>query len=368
MWRITTALTVLTLVNNVSPKQQGPELRLSEVATLKNHDTYVRHVVYVGNASRAVSVDPAGTVSVWSLDDLRLVQTLNPVQGIAYAALVPNDSAMLVLPKAKRSMTYLRLDGERRRLEVNCERMKKREYLVLNLFCRVSESSKYALVGSGDVNPPVFFLVSLKHHDCVRTFSTRLRMDYRRAIRGDISPDDQFVAGAFELTQELKDSSPSPGALYLWSLSSGKRVHIYEEQKTTILDLRFTKDNRSIVSADEEGHVRQWAVQPAKLLRTFARPDPALPVVEISLLEDKELLFGISQRCIYIWSMKTGVLLQETLAPDSANFVTMCVIPARKLLLTGCTDHTVRVWEIKGLDSEVNQGRKRGHQCAGLSR
>lgn len=136
------------------------------------------------------------------------------------------------------------------------------------------------------------------------------------------------------------------GKIKIWNTSSGFCSVTFTEHSGGITGLLFAQSGISILSASLDGTIRAFDLLRYRNFRTFTSPEPT-QFSCLALDPSGELVCAGCQDTfqIYIWSMKTGRLL-DVLAGHEAPIADIIFNPIRSFLASASWDNTVRLWDV----------------------
>lgn len=144
------------------------------------------------------------------------------------------------------------------------------------------------------------------------------------------------------------------GSVTLWSVATGKSLHILSGQTDTIESLAFSPDGKTLATGSHDTTVKLWDVATGKEALTFAggvdsTAKAASPqgVEFVAFSPDgKVVASGTDTGWIVIWTAATGKVLLR-IAEGNFNLVNTAVFsPDGRTLITGQNDKTVKVWNL----------------------
>ncbi len=131
---------------------------------------------------------------------------------------------------------------------------------------------------------------------------------------------------------------------------TGKVVGSAGRHDRLIWCMEFSPDGRRLATASNDGTVRVWAWNPARLGR-FQEPELTLPVNVIGYgdrlafsHDGRRLATGGEEHTVKIWDAKTGQELQ-TLRGHSGDVFAVAFSPDGRWLASAGEDTTVRLWD-----------------------
>jgi WD40 repeat protein len=144
------------------------------------------------------------------------------------------------------------------------------------------------------------------------------------------------------------------GSVILWSVATGKPLHILSGQTDTIESLTFSPDGKTLATGSADTTVKFWNVATGKETLTFtggvdsaAKAESPQGVEFIAFSPDGAVVAsGTDSGWIVIWAAATGKVLLR-IAEGNFNLVNTAVFSRDgKTLITGQNDKTVKVWNL----------------------
>ena len=147
-------------------------------------------------------------------------------------------------------------------------------------------------------------------------------------------------------TGQLIATGGYDGKIKVWNTVSGFCSVTFTEHQGGITGLLFAQSGISILSASLDGTIRAFDLLRYRNFRTFTSPEPT-QFSCLALDPSGELVCAGCQDSfqIYIWSMKTGRLL-DVLAGHEAPISDIVFNPIRAFLASASWDNTVRLWDV----------------------
>src|SRR5262245_32674770 len=169
-------------------------------------------------------------------------------------------------------------------------------------------------------------------------------------------------------------SGSHDGTIRIWDLESGKELNRYEGHEGTVYGLDVTRDGRLLLTGGEDKTIRLWEIETGKEVRRFEGHTDKVRAVAFSA-DGKQAVSGglFSDPTVRVWDVETGKELSKyTVAavparnrpnigfrkaniygfgpfpfPDEPGGISSVAFsPDGKLVLAGCMDNVLRVFEL----------------------
>ncbi|GAB1610565.1 periodic tryptophan protein 2 homolog [Argonauta hians] len=149
------------------------------------------------------------------------------------------------------------------------------------------------------------------------------------------SPDGQFIV-----------TGGDDAKVKVWNVTSGTCFVTFTEHTAGVTGVTFNQQGQVVLSSSLDGTVRAFDLNRYRNFRTFTSPqasqfssltiDPSGDIVCAGTIDSFE---------IYVWSMKTGRLL-DVLSGHEGPVSDLKFSPSRAVLASGSWDKTVKLWDI----------------------
>uniref|UniRef100_A0A1D1ZDQ3 Periodic tryptophan protein 2 n=1 Tax=Anthurium amnicola TaxID=1678845 RepID=A0A1D1ZDQ3_9ARAE len=150
------------------------------------------------------------------------------------------------------------------------------------------------------------------------------------------SPDSQKLA-----------TGADDNKVKVWIASSGSCFITFSEHTNAVSAVHFVAGKESLLSASLDGTVRAWDLIRYRNFRTFTTPSPKQFVSLTSDESGEVICAGTLDYEIFVWSMKTGHLL-DVLTGHGGPVHGLMFSPTHNILASSSWDKTVRLWDIFG--------------------
>ncbi|GFY96992.1 periodic tryptophan protein 2 [Actinidia rufa] len=150
------------------------------------------------------------------------------------------------------------------------------------------------------------------------------------------SPDSQLLA-----------TGADDNKIKVWTVSSGFCFVTFSEHTNAVTALHFMSSNHCLLSASLDGTVRAWDLFRYRNFRTFTTPSSKQFVSLASDQSGEVICAGtLDSFEIFVWSMKTGRLLDVLSGHKGPVHGLMFSPPTNAILTSSSWDKTVRLWDV----------------------
>lgn len=143
------------------------------------------------------------------------------------------------------------------------------------------------------------------------------------------------------------------GKVKIWSALTGFCISTFSDHSGEVTSVRFSKNNRVLLSASSDGTIRAVDLIRYRHFKTLTTPRP----VQFSCMEadaSGELVMAGTHDTweIFVWSLQTGVIL-DVLAGHSGPIQKLHFDPVRQRLVSASWDRTIRTWDLYSREKHV---------------
>ncbi|KAI8761618.1 periodic tryptophan protein 2 [Biomphalaria glabrata] len=136
------------------------------------------------------------------------------------------------------------------------------------------------------------------------------------------------------------------GKVKVWNSMSGFCFVTFNEHTGEITGVKVTQNGRSVLSSSIDGTVRAFDLTRYRNYKTFTSPKPdQFSCLAVDGSGEIVCAGGTNEFLIYVWTMKTGRLLQ-TLAGHEGPISALDFSQSDSVLASGSWDKTVKFWNI----------------------
>ncbi|BFZ24305.1 hypothetical protein BsWGS_27344 [Bradybaena similaris] len=136
------------------------------------------------------------------------------------------------------------------------------------------------------------------------------------------------------------------GKVKVWNATSGFCYVTFNEHAGEITGVKVTQNGKSVLSSSLDGTVRAFDLTRYRNYKTFTSPKPdQFSCLAVDSSGEIVCAGGSNEFMIYVWTMKTGRLLQ-TLAGHEGPISALDFSQTDAVLASGSWDKTVKLWGI----------------------
>uniref|UniRef100_A0A0B7A3F6 Small-subunit processome Utp12 domain-containing protein n=1 Tax=Arion vulgaris TaxID=1028688 RepID=A0A0B7A3F6_9EUPU len=136
------------------------------------------------------------------------------------------------------------------------------------------------------------------------------------------------------------------GKVKVWNSMTGFCFVTFSEHAGEITGVKVTQNGKSVMSSSLDGTVRAFDLTRYRNYKTLTSPKPdQFSCLAVDGAGEIVCAGGSNEFMIYVWTMKTGRLLQ-TLAGHEGPISALDFSPSDGVLASGSWDKTVKLWEI----------------------
>ncbi len=153
--------------------------------------------------------------------------------------------------------------------------------------------------------------------------------------------------------RSLALSGCTDGSLRVWSLPDGELLHTLSGHRGAVTACAGSEPGATpgvAVSGSTDGVVRVWGLRGGNLLHMLRGHTAAIKAVTLGTHNDQPVVIAASEdRTLRVWRLSDGQPVARL--EGHAEAVVCCAFGADGRILSGSLDGTLRVWEIRGVES-----------------
>ncbi len=130
-------------------------------------------------------------------------------------------------------------------------------------------------------------------------------------------------------------------SIKMWNVNTGAEICKFEGHTKKVNSVAFSRDEKKIISASEDGTIKLWDVARGELIKTFTGHEYGVKSVVFS--QDKKTIISVSRNEVKVWDVKTCVEVDvfKVCADDLVGFSS-----DRKIF--ACNDSKeISVWDVE---------------------
>lgn len=167
------------------------------------------------------------------------------------------------------------------------------------------------------------------------TYVLKQQGHYFDVATASYSPDGALIA-----------TGADDSKVKLFQLNSGFCFVTFSDHTAPVTCVRFLSSGHAVLSASLDGTVRAFDLVRYRNFRTLTTPTPTqFGSLAVDASGDIVVAGGLDNFQIYVWSLKTGRLL-DALAGHEGPVCGLMFSPTQPLLASCSWDRTVRIWDV----------------------
>jgi WD40 repeat protein len=195
-------------------------------------------------------------------------------------------------------------------------------------------------------SPDVKMLAAVHYNDKAKAYTLSLHdVETQQALNTAVHTSKTPLKIAFSKDGKTLVSADGEGNAILWKASTGKQRGACEIHKmAAINDVAIDPDGKILATASEDKTIKLWDLDKGELKNNLTGHDDAVLCLAYSK-DGKYLASGGKDHNVKIWDAATGKELANIEA--HLNHVTcLAFSPDGKTLVTGSADKYVRLWDV----------------------
>jgi WD40 repeat protein/energy-coupling factor transporter ATP-binding protein EcfA2 len=308
-----------------------------EIQTLKGHTEWVQAVAVTPDGKHAISGSSEKTLRVWDIESGEEIQTLKGHTDGVYAVAVMPDGKHAITGSDDDTLRVWNIESgeEIQTLESHTDGV----YAVA-----VTPDGKHAITGSDENTLRVWDIESGEE---IQTLT-----DHTDAVDAvAVTPDGKHAISA------SRDKT-----LMVWDIESGKKLRTLKGHADAVDAVAVTPDGKHAISGSGDNTFKVWDIESGEEIQTFKGHTswvyaviPILKVLKdylrsvdvVAVTPDgKHAISGSSDNTLRVWDIKSGNKLRR-LKGHTGVVSAVAVTPDGKHTISASRDKTLRVWDIE---------------------
>ena len=291
------------------------------------HPGWVNGLDVSNDGSQAITICDDGRIRLWSLEDAKLLRTIEPAKNVLFTSvdISPDGSLAAAACAAEASVQMWQLDtGE----EITIDQ---RPWLKLGNRSGILWSAKFApqggqllTIGGNDAQ-----LWDINSQQRVVRFTP-----HGTVASADISPDGKLlVTGSWDRSAKI------------WNVATGKAIRKLDGvHKQFINSVEFSPDGTLVLTASDDGTARFWRVDTGETVPPILAGHTGRVLQARFSPDGSKVLTTSGDKTARIWDAKTGQTLQ-TLTGHQWGVLCGQFSPTADRVITGGDDDEAIIWD-----------------------
>ncbi|KAJ3153099.1 hypothetical protein HDU89_000727 [Geranomyces variabilis] len=178
--------------------------------------------------------------------------------------------------------------------------------------------------------------------------------------------------------------------IVVWNVKNFKSEKVIDAHKGVIYQVEFTADSKRVISGSDDGRVSVWDWKTGGLIHSFMRHPSAVRCFDFSHANPDRIICGRGDGNTTTWDTGYSALL-DNIEPDAewsqnalehslmgwadphkhhtGAILALQISPNNRLLATGATDHTCKLWSItsyakdyESVQQEIRDADRQSHK------
>ena len=137
------------------------------------------------------------------------------------------------------------------------------------------------------------------------------------------------------------------GELKVWDFLTHEEIPIIKDQLNSASSIAVTSNGRFVITGGdggwEKGEIKKWGLETGKSATVKGVPSKVWTVVVTP--DDRYVISGSSDHTLRVWNLNTGVEI-ATLRGHTGAIYSVAVSPDGRSIISGSEDKTIKVWDL----------------------
>ncbi|ETO26656.1 hypothetical protein RFI_10477 [Reticulomyxa filosa] len=210
------------------------------------------------------------------------------------------------------------------------------DYIVNN--AKFSPSGKEIIVSCND---GVIRIIEIKTKKVIKQFMLSSINENKNAIN-----DAEFSLDGNMIVSCTDDN------IQLWDVITEKQIKQFEENFILIMSVKFSYDNKMIVSSSADNIIRLWDINTGQQIKSFQGHSDIITYIDFSF-HNQFILSSSYDKTIRLWNVTTGS--QLFLLKGHQDVIVKSLFSYDCHFIVSCSfDKTIRLWDFLSLSSSLS--------------